>query len=83
MDFYSLEAYGGITAIQRNKCYQLILASLSDRNPKSREAISRYTGLRLQTVCGRVKELKDMGILEIQGELTTSSGRKAGAVGLK
>lgn len=81
MNEYSLMAYN-VARIHSNLCYQKILGILSDGHTRTREQISQATGLRLQTVCGRINELVGLDILTVAGEGKTSSGRRAEKIGI-
>lgn len=79
----SLVAWQNIDEIHRNKSYQRILATLTVCGPLTREQISQETGIRLQTVCGRVNELEhEYRVCQIVGKRTTTSGSQAGVVGV-
>lgn len=61
----SIEAYYGPTPDKetiRRKVAQFILQKTREGKPCTRGMIERETGIRISTVCGRVKELEEEGI---------------------
>ena len=82
MNEYSLEAWEEINPIHRNKMYQQLLGVLSIK-PMTREQLHQTCHIRLQTVCGRINELIKYGLVEVQGEGYTTSGRRCEIIGIK
>ena len=61
----SIEAYYGPTPDKetiRRKVAQFILQKTREGKPCTRGQIERETGIRISTVCGRVKEIEEEGI---------------------
>ena len=61
----SIEAYYGPTPDKktiRRKVAQFILQKTREGKPCTRGMIERETGIRISTVCGRVKEIEEEGI---------------------
>ena len=53
-----------------------VLRSVVDCGPSTRHEVSRATGLPLQTICGRVSELIEMGLLVIKDVRFEQSTRR-------
>lgn len=62
----SIEAYYGPTPDKltiRRKVAQFILQKTREGKPCTRGMIERETGIRISTICGRVKEIEEEGIM--------------------
>lgn len=64
----SREAYDDVTRSGRaNAQQQRVMDALVAIGPSTRQQLADYTGLRLQTICPRCKELLDAKALEVVG----------------
>ncbi len=69
------ESYlGTIPKIPR--CEQLILDALTMQLPKSREELAAVTGLRLSTVCGRVRPMLEAERLVVAGRIWNAETKR-------
>jgi len=82
MSQQSLHAYYDLNLLYANRCYQQILGILSDDRPRTREQIEYETGIKGNTLRPRIRELQEAGLVTVQGEGKTSSGRRAEKIGL-
>ena len=58
-----------------------ILAHIASKGPLTRQEVSHETGVAINAVCGRVKELLDAGLLvEPRKRVCSVSGKQAGEV---
>lgn len=56
------ESYNCITNVMKNDCYRSIMGHLT-KGALSRSQLSVATGQKLSTICARVAELKDIGLV--------------------
>jgi len=71
----SLEAYALLRRRKfQGKHHQMIIALMSDGKLRSREQIQNQTGLKIQTITARCRELTQEDILYCYGFGKTSSG---------
>jgi len=82
----SREAYDDVTRSGRaNAQQQRVIDALVAIGPSTRQQLADYTGLRLQTICPRCKELLDAALIDVVGTvgkpasqvLGMSEGREA------
>ena len=68
---YREHLLSGAARIQRDRVY---LAMLRHHSPLTRNTIEMVTGIRINAVCGRVKELLDMEVIEVSHKAVDPNG---------
>lgn len=76
--FHSIRREGKLQPMQ-----QSILDAIAGQGACTRKQLSRFTGMELSSVCGRVNSLLAAGLIEIKGEVRDEkTGKRQELIGL-